>query len=218
MDHDSNVHVAVDPFGEILTFQDPSAPISVVNSEGTDVLNLLQEVDGNYYGGYEGDYLLLDFGDLSVEEGAKLVMRADLPPEDQKWSVHVQVLNDTGSWETVTIIVPRVYWATEIIDLHGYLPDINGDLKVRLYFTSSHKIDYVGLDTSEQADFVVRNANLVSAIHSQEGGVLLELLFKDNHYAELIPGEHITLTFILPKQGSETRTFVIYTKGHYFTM
>lgn len=216
VDHESDVDVAVSPTGEILTFQDPNEPVSAVDRHGNDMLDLLQEVDENYYEGHAGDYLLLDFGDLNIEYGAKLVMRADFPPKEEKWSIFVQVLNDTGSWETVATVIPRVYWATEIVDLQSCLPDVYGDLKVRLYFTRTHRIDYVGLDTSEQADFVVHDGILVSAMHSQEGSVLLELLFKDSYYAELVPSEHIELTFILPKQGSATRTFVIYSKGHYF--
>lgn len=213
VDHESDVNVAVSPTGEILTYKNPHVPISAIDNHGNNQSDAISTIDDKYYEGYADDYILLNFGDLDTSDGAKLLLRTDLKPLPVPYSIHIQILDET--WETITTIAPRVYWATDIVDLSSYLPDAESDLQVRLYFTSHHKLDYVGLDTNEQADFVVYDANLVFAFHSQEGRVLFKLLFKDNDYAELVPGEHIKLTFILPKQSSETRTFVIYTKGHY---
>lgn len=181
VDHSSDVNVAVSPSGEILTYTNPYAPQSAIDDNGENVEPLINSIDGDYYEGYNGNYIILDFGDLDITQGAKLVLRADQKPLREAWSIHIQVLD--GVWETIATIAPRAYWATEIVDLHCYLPAANSDLKVRLYFTSHHKLDYVGLDTSEQANFVVHEANLVSAFHSQEGWVLFKLLFKDNDYA-----------------------------------
>ena len=218
VDHQSDVNTAVSPYGEILTYKEPNPPVIAVDNDNNDVTSLLEAIDGNYYEGYAGDCLILDFGNLNVQDGAKLVMRADLPPEEEKWTVHIQVLNDTGNWETVGIIIPRVYWATEIVDLHNYLPNPNGDLKVRLYFTAHHKIDYVGLDTSPQADYELHYANLVYAVHSTQGNVKSELSESDCVYAELLPGEQIELAFTLPENSKDERTFVIYAKGHYYNI
>jgi hypothetical protein len=218
VDHQSDVNTAVSSYGEILTYKEPNSPVIAVDNDNNDVTSLLEAIDGNYYEGYAGDCLILDFGNLNVQDGAKLVMRADLPPEEEKWTVHIQVLNDTGNWETVGIIIPRVYWATEIVDLHNYLPNPNGDLKVRLYFTARHKIDYVGLDTSCQADYELHYANLVSAVHSTQGNVKSELSESDCVYAELLPDEQIELAFTLPENSKDERTFVIYVKGHYYTI
>lgn len=218
VDHKSDVNVAVSPYGEILTYEEPSPPVIAIDNNNDDVTSILGAVDGNYYEGYADDYLLLDFGDLDVSQGAKLVIRADLPPEAGKWSVHVQVLNATENWETVATVIPRVYWATEIVDLSSYLPDANGELKVRLYFTSNHKIDYVGLDTTRQEDFELHDANLVSAIHSVQDDVKSELKENDSVYAELLPGEQIELAFTLPENSKDTRTYIIQTKGRYHTI
>jgi hypothetical protein len=132
-----------------------------------------------------------------------------------KWSIRIQTHNLEGEWTTVAEVHPRVNWATQIVDLSDYLPDVNEEVKVRLYFTADHKIDYVGLDLSKQADTNVRYATLVSGTHSKEGNVKLELLKNDGAYAELLPGEQIRLAFALPKNPKDARTFIIYVKGRY---
>ncbi len=108
--------------------------------------------------------------------------------------------------------------ATEIVDLFDYLPDADGELKVRLYFTGIHLIDYVGLDTTKQDDFNLHHANLVSAIHSEEGSIKTELLESDDLYAELVPGQQIELAFTLPENSEDARTFITHVEGHYYTI
>jgi hypothetical protein len=215
VDHESDVHVAVSPKGEILTYTSPQAPILAVDRNGNSCLDALSEIDGEYYEGNDGDHLVLDFADLDASDGAKLVLRTDLLPVLMKWSIHVQTHNSEGEWETVAEVHPRVNWATQIVDLSDYLPDNKEDLKVRLYLTANHKIDYVGLDTSKQVDINVRHATLVSAEHSIEGKVKLEISKSDGIYAELVPSEQIRLAFTLAKNLRNTRTFIIYAKGHY---
>lgn len=218
VDHDSDVHVAVSPSGEILTYKNPSAPASATDNHGDSQLDLLKAADGNYYKGYPGDYILLDFGSLDVSDGAKLVMRADIEFKEVKTCIHVQALNETGSWTDIAAIRTRVCWATEIVNLLGCLPDSNGELKVRLYFTGVHKLDYVGLDTTKQGDFTVRHANLVSATHSEKGDVKTELKESDGVYTELVPPQQIEIAFTLPSNEKEARTHIIYVKGHYHTI
>jgi len=43
---------------------------------------------------------------------------------------------EAGNWTDVVTVIPRVYWAIEIVDFSDYLPPA-GEFKVRLYF-----IDY----------------------------------------------------------------------------
>lgn len=216
VDHESDVQVAVTSTGRILTYRDPKVPISAVDNNGENVLSLLTAVDENHYEGRAEKYIILDFGDVDVSDGAKLVMRAD--GEKEAWSVRVQVLNASLDWTTIATLRPRVYWATEIVDLAGYLPNANGELKVRLYFTDVHLIDYLGLDTSKQGEFEVRYATIVSATHSECGDVKETLIHSDNIYAELLPGEEITLEFTIPRNKEDIRDFIIIAEGHYFTI
>ena len=64
---------------------------------------------------------------------------------------------------TVATIYVRKNWSTDIIDMSKYLPDGRGNLKVRLWFTSNDKINFVGLDTGPQLPFHVTQGKLVSA-------------------------------------------------------
>lgn len=104
------------------------------------------------------------------------------------------------------------------MDLANHLPNPDGTLKIRLYFTGIHKIDYIGLDTTPEADYELHRAILISAIHSVEGNVRWKLLFNDDNYAELIPNQQIELKFILRNNSEEARTFIIHTEGHYETI
>jgi len=218
VDHESDVNVAVSPYGEILTYKNPAALIAATDQNGQDLTNVLSSVDGDYFEGYAGDHVLLDFGSLDVSKGAKLIFRADDGCElvPCKESIHVQVSKAGGEWVNAASFIPRIYWSTDAIDMSNYLPDINGDVKVRLYFTAHHKIDYVGLDTSKQGEFETRYASLAEANHSRLGEVKEILVSSDDQRVELLPSESITLGFTLPQNTEEKRDFIIVLEGHYF--
>lgn len=213
VDHLSNVNVAVSPNGEILTYTDPSPPVSAINNNNQNVKHLLNSIDGNFYEGYIGSYVTLNFGDFDVTQGAKLVLRADWA----KRSIHIQVQDSNNNWITVATVIPRINWATEIIDMSHYLPDVKGNLKIRLYFTANHKLDFVGLDTSPQATIDAHEGQLVSATHSAQGDINSKLLYGDAIYAEMMPRQSIELIFTLPQQTMEKRNYIIITEGHYTT-
>ena len=224
VDHESDVHVAVTRSGEILTYKNPVTPISAVDNNGTSRLDEVSLMDGDvsdpatYFYGEPGDYVILDFGNLDVSNGAKLVFRANIEkkPADPGDCIHVQVLDAEKGWVDIEVSRTRENWSTQIVDLADHLPDANGELKVRLYSTALHWIDYVGLDTTKQDEFQVHQANLVSAVHSEEGSVKTELSESDGVYAELVPSQQIELEFTLPENSKETRTYIIYVKGHYY--
>lgn len=117
----------------------------------------------------------------------------------------------------VVSIIPRTYWATEIINLSNYLP-ASRDFKVRLYFTDKHKIDFVGLDITTQAQVDIEEAQLLLAYHSNDGNVTTLLLNDDDFYAELVPGQQIVFLFRANASSREQRTFIIYVKGYYYTI
>lgn len=223
VDHASNVNVAVSPTGQILTYANPRPPVSAITDDGENVKSLLDSMDGNYYQGYNGSYVTLNFGRLDVRRGAKLVIRSDMIII--KCPVYVQVMNRMGQWQTVATIYVRRNWTTDIVDMSRFLPDAGGNLKVRLLFTSNDKVDFAGLDTSPQAQVQVQQAQLVSAIHTAEApplsfsaDVTAQLLCNDQTYAELLPGQEIDLTFTLPTQTMETRSYIIMSEGHYCIM
>ncbi len=214
VDHDPNVNIALTPDGQILTYSNPNPPISAVDNYGYDWLPFVSAQDNVHYRGFPGDYLLLDFGSIDTSQAAKLVLRANVELKKDE-CIHVQVLNETNEWTDAAILRTRYHWSTIIVNLADHLPNPDGTLKMRLYFTGIHKIDYVGIDTTAQADITTIKTNAFSAIHSTHGDVTLKLLLNDQKYAELVPGEQIELKFILPNT-QKTRTFIIYTEGHYY--
>jgi hypothetical protein len=214
VDHDANVNVAVSPTGEILTYQNPNAPLSAIDEQGVSWLEHLSHIDGDYYEGHNGSFLILNFGEMT-SQNAKLVMRADKPP--LKYSIHIQVLDSAGDWVDVVSIIPRTHWATEIVNLSSYVPAI-GDFKIRLYFTDNHKVDFVGLDTTPQAEISVEEAQLLLAYHSNDGNVTPQLRGDDGIYAELTPGQRIAFLFRTAASSGEQRTFIICVEGYYYTI
>lgn len=214
VDHQANVSVAASSTGEILTYQDPYPPITAVDEANVSWLAELSEIDGEYYEGYNGSFLVLNFGEVTGQD-AKLVFQTDPPPPgDTKTSIYIQVLNSSESWVDVVSIIPRTYWATDIIDLSDYLPS-DGELVVRFYFTFNHRVGFVGLDTTPQAAVDVEDAYLLLAYHSEEGFVTAELCSDDDVYAELVADQQITLLFRAPNPDAEARTFIFYVKGYY---
>jgi hypothetical protein len=214
VDHETDVKVAVSPEGEILTYRDATPTTKAFNKAGENVSDLLKASDGQSYQGYAGDYIVLDFEGADIQDGAKLVIRSDVPAWP-KSPVHIQIPNSSGNWYTIATIYTRLFWATDIVDLAQHLPDANGELKVRISFTSNDKIDFIGLDTSKQGEFETHHASMASAVHSNGTDVKEALTQSDNLYAELLPGEQVTLKFTLPQSTEDIRDFIIITEGHH---
>jgi hypothetical protein len=226
VDHNPDFRIAVTPNGEIVNYWQPLPPISCVDNYGNSRLSEILHPDANiskpatYFYGIKGDYLILNFGRINAEY-AKLILRSDMKCQDTSiyppCCIDVQILKN-GEWQTVVVIAPREYWAVEAVNLTAYI-SADQDLMVRLYWTLPHRLDYVGLDTSPPDQIKITEASLIRATHSNQEDVTAKLLFNDQKYAELTPGEQINLTFVLPnKPPNKTRTFIFYTEGHYYTI
>jgi hypothetical protein len=221
VDHPQGTNVAVTPEGEILTYTNPASPISAVDNNGVSELSEIATMNGNvsdlstYFQGNAGDWLVLDFGNVKGPY-ANLILRDDMLCD--KICLDVQVLNASGLWQTVETLHPRAYWSIEAVNMTAYLPK-TGDFKVRLYFTTSHRLDYVGLDTSAPAPVLVSSAPPTLAIHSTMGDVTAKLMYDDTQCVELVNGQYITIWFTLPSQPQHTtRSFILYTDGYYYTI
>jgi hypothetical protein len=153
----------------------------------------------------------LDFGSVNGSY-ANLILRDDWKcPE----CIYVQVPDQGGGWQNVTVLNPRDFWSTEAVDMAAYIPS-NADFIVRLYWTQTHRLDFVGLDTSSPAQIQVYSASPLLAIHSNLGVVTSKLLNGDENYVELVNGQQITIAFTLASQAEgTTRDFIFYTDGYY---
>jgi len=115
-------------------------------------------------------------------------------------------------------IHPRAHWALDFVDLSSYLQGSEKDVKVRLYWTAHHKVDYAGLIREVPAQIHPQSCCLQSAVHSAEGSVVDRLEAADQFYAELVPQDTLTLSFSFePVVGDSTRDFMLVARGHYVT-
>ena len=226
VDHASNVNIASDENGDVWTYSNPSPPVSAVDNEGSDVLSQIATEGNAGFKGYHNDYVILDFGDLEVDDSAILVLRVkgfqmdgsdvgDFIPGTPY--VFVQTQNNDGDWVTRHSFYPRDDWAISAYNLADYL---GSNTMVRLYVTSCltekyHIIDYVGLDTSPQSPITIQTLSATSAIHSINGDVLNKISNSDNDYAVMTPGEKMTFTFPVPDVDGEARDFVLVSEGYY---
>jgi hypothetical protein len=221
VDHSQGTSIAVTPEGQILTYTSPAAPISCVDNNGVSQLGEIDRMDGNvsdastYFQGNRGDWLVLDFGRVSGPT-ANLILRDDMFCD--KVCLDVQVQDANGVWQTVGSLHPRAFWSMEAVNMTTYLPP-NGDFIVRLLWTATHRVDYVGLDTSTQAQTTVSSARPILAVHSTMGVVTTKLLYDDESCVELVNGQQITMAFMLPTNAQGvTRDFILYTDGYYYTI
>jgi len=221
VDHSQGTNIAVTPEGEVLTYATPTSPLSCIDNHDIDRLSEITTMNGNvndastYFQGYKGDWLVLNFGKVTGSY-AKLILR-----DDQKCCdvcINVQVLDSSGNWQTVEVLHPRDFWGMEAVNMAAYVPK-TGDFKVRLFWTATHRLDYVGLDTSPLAPVKATTALPALAIHSTKGPVTQKLLYDDENCVKLVNGQQVTLWFTLPSAAQETtRDFILYTDGYYYTI
>lgn len=221
VDHSQGTNIAITPEGEVLTYSTPTSPLSCIDNNDINRLSEIATMNGNvndastYFQGYKDDWLVLNFGKVTSSY-AKLILR-----DDQKCCdvcINVQVLDSSGNWQTVEVLHPRDFWATEAINMAAYVPK-TGDFKVRLLWTSTHRLDYVGLDTSPPAPVKVTTASPTLAIQPTKGDVTQKLLYDDENCVKLVNGQQVTLWFSLPNTAQETtRDFILYTDGYYYTI
>jgi hypothetical protein len=245
VDYPENVDIYPDLQGNIFNISDPKPPISCVDNNGSDCLGMLngrEEVydPGTFFEGNAGDYVTVDFGDLSGAKMIKLVLTTDgLPdlsteqaaspaspssggdvPKPGGCSIMVVTAegnrNITGAMNETIIFTPHELWATNVLDITGMLPDANGEYKLSFHFTKNHKIDFIGIDTTPE---VQKEIDMLSPVLAQSGSedVSSKLADIDSVYAVMNRGDEILLHFAeKPAAGSAMkRAFVFLSKGYY---
>jgi len=219
IDHADSVSIAVTGSGEIITYHQPDGATTCTDNNGTDRLSKISTMNGNvsdpgtYFQGYAGDWLLLNFGNVTASN-ANLILRDDQKCMDV--CINVQVPDNNGSWQTIDVLHPRSFWSMEAVNMTAYIPQ-SGNFTVRLYWMAPHRLDYVGLDTSGQAPVTVSSTTPILAIHSTLGDVTQKLLYDDENIVELVNGQEVTIDFVLPKNAANTtRDFIFFTNGYYY--
>ncbi|MFQ5976707.1 MAG: hypothetical protein ACE5OZ_01095 [Candidatus Heimdallarchaeota archaeon] len=210
VDHSMRTQIAVDPHGNILSFKHPHAPQRAIDRDGNNVKPLIRHMDDNrLFLGLPGDTITMLFPKINSDH-AKLILRAD-----DKMSIHVQLQNAAGDWLTVEEVHPRAFRLhNEIVDLSQYA--VRGQaLEVRLLWTGTHFVDFIGLDTTQPSDPLIIQTVSVSSAFDFNGEDITTLLANDDEqYAELLPGQSMILNFPITSQFG-FRDFVLFVNGYY---
>jgi hypothetical protein len=233
VDHPSAVDVYPDLEGNIYNISNPEPLLSCVDGYGNDRLAELkgrEEVytPGTYFEGNRGDYVIADFGDLSGNDVIKLVLTSDGPPEEnnplpeqyrtyKNIYIESQVNRDgVTRWEMHWVFSPHELWATNVFDVTDILPDANGEYKLRFFFTNTHKIDFIGIDTTPEIDMEVHE---LAPVYANTGKDRLSLVSAtDGNYVIMHKGDELFLKF--PYQPASDRSdymrnFVFVSRGYY---
>lgn len=176
------------PF-EIFTLNKPRIPISATYMDGTDITETLVNADGNTAPAdfYNDDYITLDFGRVSDDTNAKLVidgwtffnekMRKDMVIEENIWP-YIEVVDDNGNWAKARDFgyITGDY-KTLVINLSGAF--ISNDHRIRIHtglFRGHSEIimDRIRLDTSAPVPVTINEVPADYANLHYRGGATLD--------------------------------------------
>lgn len=139
VDHHNNVAVAPDGKGNIHAYHPAGLikPVRAVSQADSDALSSVSERDRSGSPLYSNDYVDLDFGNVDVSDGARMLLRIkgflDGEGEPRPFigppAIIVQVRNFSGTWNEVGRLSPRFEWSEGLFDLTPYLPDLDGSMR-----------------------------------------------------------------------------------------
>lgn len=228
LDHAANIDVITDEYGNIFTYvkNNPQAPSTAADKNGSSVLSLISDPDETGYKAYDTDYIDLDFSSIgSVQHPIFLLkvhgFQMETTPGDltkQQPKVRIQTQNQSGQWITRNLFYPRWKPAIAGYDMGGLFPYSK---KIRLLVSSCHTgkyqlIDWAVIATAPQEPVTITELAPESAIRSDGLDVTTTLSAIDDDYVYMATGQEITMTFDEPSSANKnTRNFVVKSKGYY---
>lgn len=237
--------VGFTPEGKLLTYKHPLLPLECKDEIGRTYLKEINPRNfikpPNFIEKKKGEELYLNFGKITADS-AKLVI-VDPPgcpnycygyfqcmPEGcqlfcqgecnaLKTSIHVYIWMHS-TWQHISVIHTRAEFYPDIIDLSNYLSEIKGDLKIKLEFTASHKVGFVGIDISHPIHLEMETYKLVQASHSELGEVTDILKENNREFIRLLPREEIILKFPTPRPYKQEKRqfYVLVSMGYYLPL
>lgn len=213
IDHDPDVHIAVDESGNVLPHVSIGSPVSCVDDNGQDQLAAILSEGGTAFHGYEGDWLLMHFEDVTAPETRLFLVARKKQLTDPR-SIVVQKQTGAG-WADLGQVHPRENWSGELVDISYLVP--SDSLTLRLYWTAEHELDCVKLASPSHAPIEIRTCDLYSAMHSNGTNVRRQVARADSQYAEIVPTQHIEMQFTNPQPASHgvARDFIFASTGYF---
>jgi len=226
VEHQANYKIGFSPQGEMLGYKKPRLPLHCQGKDYGDYLSYVTNRDWQnptkFYEGKEGDNLELDFGKIAGKSVKLIIVdprnsyAAMCPAVSGKSSIHFYILINY-EWQYINTLQTRAEFYPDIVDLTPHLPQIKGNLRIKLEFTARHKVAFVGIDTTPPIPMEKRVYPLVQAIHTEFGDVTDILKENNDKFIRLYPGEEIELRFPVPKPAKPGNklSYVLVSKGYY---
>jgi len=218
VDHPQGTEIGVTGYGKIIVY-DPASVILPVDAKDIytqDILPYLTNEDNLFFAGKAGEWITLKFPCSGYRlTGGEIYLGIRDRARDKR-SIIVEVYENTA-WKMIGVLHPRENWQYEFLPLTSFIP---GDtLILRLKFTSYHKLDRAFLINSS-GNGIIKECSLDFAFHSVEGDITQEIKNSDDMYAELMPGEEISLSFTAPSlpEKNMKRDFIFISSGYYEVM
>ncbi|MEA3432421.1 MAG: C25 family cysteine peptidase [candidate division WOR-3 bacterium] len=209
IDHPDSIEIFVTPDSGIIPVSSMIASQSVIGENGVDYTTVLLDRDSVYVEANEVEKIIADFGGTN---GGDYVI---LAPPGPKPRLIVEKAN-ASNFEPVGFMRGRENPSYEVLPLTISSPE---DVSLRFTFTDvSQRLDYIRFGKRNNAPYYVKPCPLVSATHSDIGSVKQKLFVDDENYAELLPGDTITLEFTaVDIEPGWVRDFVLVSNGYYTT-
>ncbi len=229
----SDVQLAITPEGIVKTIIEPLGPVSCIDSTGSNVSELVDEMnDGYRLKAEHNETLTVYFPRVLFFNEAKLVIShkatIDLLPYDvpidprlYKCSIHIQTRNPNGRWYDFASLPARMNWALDCVDITQLGDRLKAGEPIRLLITGTHFIDFIGLDITDSLplDIDLVKPTSVAYIDQTEPINLTGLLLqRDQQYVTVSPNQGIQLKFPNSNQTTSYRAFAIIPHGHYYNL
>jgi len=233
IDHPSAVEVYPDLNGKIFNISNPTPLVSCTDSHGNDCLSMLKEreevyIPSTYFEGSHGEYVIANFGNLSGNKIIKLVVTSDGPVDTTPVpglnspsgkSIRIDSLvaeNGVSNWVTKFVFTPHELWATNVFDITDLVTETSGGLTLRFYFTNTHKIDFIGIDTTAEIEKEIREFAPLYAKAVED--CLPQVGITDGNYLIMKKGDELLLKFSYQPPDDRVnfkRGFVFLSRGYY---
>jgi hypothetical protein len=222
IDHEPGCSVYMNAVGDILSYQNPTAPISCIDKNGTSVIEQITARDNNSYEGFTNDTLTATFS-MPTGPSAKLIINSDMKkpcgqiPWTQSYTGPIDVdIWTVDGWQLIGTINPRQLWADDVFDISGYISDMP-TLEIKLTWNSHHKVDFIGLDISETVPVQTIQMNLQDAfLSTTSADVTNEISDVDETYVSISYTNFIEVAYTCaPPEPSLERTLFVRITGLY---
>ena len=226
VDHPEDTEMAVTDGGELIVYKEQMLPTTARDARGRDLLETMSREDGVMFHGKAGDELVLtyaasksrDVGIMSFAEEKN--NQPPLPSADGEITAGIEAfvrLPGGDQFESLGAFMPRERQAPAPLLIPSGTVQPGDELVLRLKWHTDHALDHAGLFVRMPVEVEPRELERVVASHSTGAIVESKVASGDGDFAELVPGEALSLSFKAAQEPvAGRRSFFLVVEGHYF--